>query len=247
MRQAIEEGFIMDVLQHYTTYDTYFRLARAGEEDPEVSVRAASKAIARYVMLHPSVVEQKAAIVVEHVHRSTRHRIGGRAKAMVVCRSRLSAVRFQLAIDAYAREHGYGDLGTLVAFSGTLNRIHPDKEETFVLDFVNDADEIQRAFAPYYDVSVAVPSDPNEVYDAWRELDRFGVVRSEDVEAFAREYFTGEGAQRRLYARLDPARDRFLELDEEDQEEFRTWLKRFVSRREATRSCWRRCRSWSSG
>ncbi|MFB3737478.1 MAG: RNA-binding domain-containing protein [Candidatus Velamenicoccus archaeovorus] len=299
MRQAIEEGFIMDVLEHYTTYETYFRLARAGEEDPEVSVREASKAIARYVMLHPSVVEQKAAIVVEHVHRSTRRRIGGRAKAMVVCRSRLSAVRFKLAIDAYAREHGYGDLGTLVAFSGTvndggidrtepnmngfpesqtaerfasddyrilvvaekfqtgfdqpllhtmfvdkklegvnavqtlsrLNRIHPDKEDTFVLDFVNDAEQIQRAFAPYYDVSVAFPSDPNELYDAWRELDRFGVVRSGDVEAFAREYFGGgDGAQRRLYALLDPARERFLELEEEDQEECRTWLKRFISR-----------------
>lgn len=298
MRQAIEESFIMDVLEHYTTYETYFRLARAGEEDPEVSVREASKAIARYVMLHPSVVEQKAAIVVEHVRRSTRHKIGGKAKAMVVCRSRLSAVRFRQAIDAYAREHGYGDVKTLVAFSGTvsdggmdhtepnmngfpesqtaerfgsdeyrilvvaekfqtgfdqpllhtmfvekklewvnavqtlsrLNRIHPEKDDTFVLDFVNDAEQIQRGFAPYYDASVAVPSDPNELYDAWREVDRFGVVRSEDVEAFARAYFGASGAQPQLYALLDAARDRFTDLDEADQEDFRTWLKRFVSR-----------------
>ncbi len=298
MRQAIEEGFIMDVLQHYTTYETYFRLARAGEEDPEVSVREASKAIARYVTLHPSVVAQKAAIVVEHFRGSTRDRIGGKAKAMVVCRSRLSAVRFRLGIDAYAREHGYGDVKTLVAFSGTvsdggvdytepnmngfpeshtaerfaeddsrilvvaekfqtgfdqpllhamfvdkklewvnavqtlsrLNRIHSEKEDTFVLDFVNDAEEIQRAFAPYYDASIAAPTDLNELYDAWREVDRFGVVRTEDVEAFARAYFAPSPAQPRLYALLDVALERFTELDEGDQEEFRTWLKRFVSR-----------------
>ncbi|MGH2655006.1 MAG: type I restriction endonuclease subunit R, partial [Actinomycetota bacterium] len=299
MRQAIEEGFIKDVLEHYTTYETYFRLARAGEEDPDVSVREASKAIARYVTLHPSVMAQKAAIVVEHFRRSTRDRIGGKAKAMVVCRSRLSAVRFKLAIDAYAREHGYGDVPTLVAFSGTvsdggfdhtepnmngfpesqtaqrfatdeyrilvvaekfqtgfdqpllhtmfvdkklegvnavqtlsrLNRIHQEKEDTFVLDFVNDAEQIQQAFAPYYDASVAGPTDPNELYDSWRELDRFGVVRPEDVEAFAREYFRpADGAQPRLYALLDAARERFTDLDPTDQEEFRTSLKRFVSR-----------------
>jgi type I restriction enzyme R subunit len=299
MRQAIEERFINDVLQHYTTYQTYFRLAQAGEEDPDVSVSEASRAIARYVTLHPSVVEQKAAIVVEHFRRSTRDRIGGRAKAMVVCRSRLSALRFKLAIDSYAREHGHGDVPTLVAFSGTvsdggveytepnmngfpesrtaeefasdayrilvvaekfqtgfdqpllhtmfvdkklefvnavqtlsrLNRIHPEKDDTFVLDFVNEAEMVRRAFAPYYDASVAVPTDPNELYDAWREVDRFGVVRPEDVEAFARAYFGGaHGAQSQLYALLDVARDRFTDLDEADQEEFRTWLKRFVSR-----------------
>ncbi len=300
MRQAIEEGFIVDVLEHYTTYDTYFRLARAGEEDPEVSVREASKAIARYVTLHPSVVEQKAAIVVEHLRRTTKDKIGGRAKAMVVCRSRLSTVRFAAAIDAYARQHGFGDMMTLVAFSGTvsdggfertetnmngfpesqtaerfasddyrilvvaekfqtgfdqpllhtmfvdkklegvnavqtlsrLNRIHPQKDDTFVLDFVNDADQIQRGFAPYYGASVAVPTDPNELYDAWRELDRFGVVRHEDVEAFARAFFgaVGTGAQPALYASLDTARDRFTDLDHADQDECRTWLTRFVSR-----------------
>ncbi len=300
MRQAIEEGFINDVLEHYITYDTYFRLARAGEEDPELPVREASKAIARYVTLHPSVVEQKASIVVEHFRRSTRDAIGGRAKAMVVCRSRLSAIRFKLAIDAYAREHGYGDAKALVAFSGAvsdggvdhtepnmngfpesqtavrfgtdeyrilvvaekfqtgfdqpllhsmfvdkklegvnavqtlsrLNRIHPEKADTFVLDFENEAEEIQRAFAPYYDASVAAPSDPNELYDAWREMDRFGVVRSEDVEAFAAAYFGpgGAGVQARLYALLDAARDRFTDLDEADQDEFHVWLKRFVSR-----------------
>ncbi|MEX0754139.1 MAG: DEAD/DEAH box helicase family protein [Actinomycetota bacterium] len=304
MRQAIEEGFIMDVLERYTTYETYFRLARAGEDDPELPVREASKAIARYVTLHPSVVEQKAAIVVEHFRRTTSERIGGRAKAMVVCRSRLSAVKFKLAIDAYMREHGVVGVRALVAFSGTvsdggvdhtepgmngfgekqtaerfgtdeyrllvvaekfqtgfdqpllhtmfvdkklegvnavqtlsrLNRIHPGKDDTFVLDFVNDSDRVQQGFAPYYDASIAAPSDPNQLYDAWREVDRYGVVRTEDVEAFARAYFgargdgLGVGVQARLYALLDAAKERFIELDGDDQEEFRSWLKRFVAR-----------------
>jgi type I restriction enzyme R subunit len=298
MRQAIEEGFIMDVLKHYTTYEAYFRLARAGEEDPEVAVREASKAIAKYVVLHPSVLAQKAEIVVEHFRRSTASRIGGRAKAMVVCRSRLSAVRFKQAIDAYAREQGTGNVKALVAFSGTvsdggvdytepnmngfpesqtaerfgsdeyrilvvaekfqtgfdqpllhtmfvdkkldgvnavqtlsrLNRIHPEKEDTFVLDFVNEAEHIQRAFAPYYDASLALPTDPNELYDAWRELDQYGVVRPDDVESFARAYFGPDGRQPQLYALLDVATERFRDLDAGDQDEFRTWLKRFVAR-----------------
>jgi type I restriction enzyme R subunit len=113
-----------------------------------------------------------------------------------------------------------------------LNRIHPGKDDTFVLDFENDAEQVQRGFAPYYDASVAEPTDPNALYDAWREVDRFGVVRPEDIDAFARAYFgdPSDGVQARLYAALDAARDRFIDLDVTDQDEFRTWLKRFVSR-----------------
>jgi type I restriction enzyme R subunit len=113
-----------------------------------------------------------------------------------------------------------------------LNRIHPAKEDTFVLDFVNDAEEIQRSFGPYYDASLAEPSDPNALYDAWRELDRFGIVRPEDVKAFATAFFARpeRGSQARLYAHLDPAVERFAELDPDEQEEARSWLKRFVSR-----------------
>jgi type I restriction enzyme, R subunit len=302
MRQAIEEGFIMDVLANYTTYESYFRLAKAGAEDPEVEARKAARAIAKYVSLHPTHVAQKAEIIVEHFRRSTRQKIGGRAKAMVVCGSRIAAVRFRLAIDAFVREHGYGDVKTLVAFSGTLsddgiehtetrmngfpesetaqrfgtdeyrilvvaekfqtgfdqpllhtmfvdkrlfgvnavqtlsrlNRIHPDKEDTFVLDFVNTADEIQRGFAPFYDASLAAQTDPNELYDAWAEAERYGVARPEDVDAFAAVYFGADPADRtvqpKLYAFLEPGRDRFIELDPEDQEECRTALKRFVAR-----------------
>ncbi|HEX8099374.1 MAG TPA: RNA-binding domain-containing protein, partial [Actinomycetota bacterium] len=115
-----------------------------------------------------------------------------------------------------------------------LNRTHGEKDDTFVLDFVNTADEIQRSFAPFYDVSLAAPTDPNELYDSWAEVERFGVTRTEDMEAFARVYFGADpndrAVQPRLYAFLEPGRDRFIELDPEDQEECRTALKRFVAR-----------------
>jgi type I restriction enzyme R subunit len=304
MRQAIEEVFIMDVLAQYTTYETYFRLARAGEEDPEVEARKASKAIARFASLHPAQFAQKAEIIVEHFRRITKAKIGGKGKAMVVCRSRLHAVRMKLAIDSYIRDHGYGDIETLVAFSGVikdpdvakdfseanlngfpeketverfkedryrimvvaekfqmgfdqpllhtmfvdknligvnavqtlsrLNRIHPDKEDTFVLDFDNDAEQIRSSFEPYYDASLGESTDPNELWDAWNEVDRFGVVLPVEVDDYAELYFGGDPndktLQGKLYARLDSARDRFTELDVDSQEECRTWLKRFVSR-----------------
>ena len=252
MRQAIEEGFILDVLANYTTYDTYFKLEKAIRDDPEYEIPKARAAIARFLMLHPHNLAQKAEIVVEHFREHTRHKIGGKAKAMVVTSSRLHAVRYKLALDKYIHDHGYDDVHTLVAFSGTvidrgdefteprmnafpesqtprqfeegdyqvlvvaekfqtgydqpllhtmfvdkplsglhavqtlsrLNRIHPpEKTDTFVLDFRNDAEEVQAAFKPYYDATVAVPTDPNLLYDTRRDLDGFDVLRDEEVEA----------------------------------------------------------------
>jgi type I restriction enzyme R subunit len=125
MRQAIEEGFILDVLANYTTYDTYYRLANTEPtDDPDVPVSKASAALARYVSLHPTNLAQKAEIIVEHFRQKTASRIGGQAKAMVVTRSRLHAVRYKQAIDAYIASRGY-DIGphriaALVAFSGTV-------------------------------------------------------------------------------------------------------------------------------
>ncbi len=120
MRQAIEEEFILDVLKHYTTYKTYYRFAKAAAEDPEVDRSKARQAIARFASLHPHNLAQKTAVMVEHFRQHTRRKIGGRAKAMVVTRSRLHAVRYKRACDAYLREQGYADLGVLVAFSGTV-------------------------------------------------------------------------------------------------------------------------------
>lgn len=128
MRQAIEEKFILDVLLHYTTYKTYYKLSKAIEDDPEVDEKKAKRAIARFMSLHPHNIAQKTEIMVEHFRKSTSKKIGGRAKAMVVTRSRLHAVRYKQAFDQYIAEKGYNDLRTLVAFSGTVD--DPDMPET---------------------------------------------------------------------------------------------------------------------
>jgi len=120
MRQAIEEGFIEDVLAQYVTYETFFRLEKAVADDPRYDTRAARAAIAKFVTLHDTNLDQKAQIVVEHFRTRAAGEVGGRAKAMVVCSSRPHAVRFGRALRAYVKEHGY-ELGVLVAFSGTVD------------------------------------------------------------------------------------------------------------------------------
>src|SRR6266536_5898854 len=299
MRQAIDEGFILDVLANYTTYKTYFRIEKAVAEDPEYDKARARRAIARFVTLHPHNLAQRAEIVVEHFRAHTAKKIGGRAKAMVVTSSRLHAVRYKLALDAYIAEHGY-DMRTLVAASGkvlddgdeftepgmnafpesetaarfggdeyqvlivaekfqtgfdqpllhtmyvdkvltglnavqTLSRLNrilpPEKTDTFVLDFRNEAEEIQEAFRPWYEATEAVPTDPNLLYDTHRALCDFGVLREEEVDVGVQALLavtetSGHGA---VYAALDPARGRFLELDEEVQDAFRDLLARFVN------------------
>lgn len=121
MRQAIEEGFILDVLQNYTTYDTFYKVEKSIQDDPEVAKSKATKEIARFVSLHPHSIAQKAAVMIEHFRQSVRHKIGGRAKAMVVTRSRLHAVRYKHAFDDYIKKMKYTDLNALIAFSGTVN------------------------------------------------------------------------------------------------------------------------------
>lgn len=297
MRQAIEEGFILDVLRNYVTYRTYFRLAqKTAEDDPELERAKAAAAIARYVTLHPHNLDQKAEVIVEHFHRVTAAKIGGRAKAMVVCRSRLHAVRQKQAIDRYISQKGY-DLKVLVAFSGTvhdggldyteagmngfseaklrdefekpdyrilvvaekyqtgydqpllhtmyvdrrlkglqavqtlsrLNRIHPEKEDTFILDFANDPEEIQEAFKPYYEATLAEPTDPNLLYNARDRLWDFQILMQPEIDAFAAALLTGgPSAHAKLYAQTDPARERFTKLAEYDQTECRRALDAFV-------------------
>jgi type I restriction enzyme R subunit len=299
MRQAIEEGFILDVLSNYATYKTFFRIEKAIRDDPEYDPARAKRAIARFVTLHPYNLAQRAEIIVEHFRERTAKKIAGRAKAMVVTSSRLHAVRTKLAIDTYVGEQGYPDVHALVAFSGKvidegdeftepgmngfpesqtadrfasddyqvlvvaekfqtgfdqpllhtmyvdkvltglnavqtlsrLNRIHPQKSETFVLDFRNELEEIQEAFRPYYERTEAVPTDPNLLYDTHRAVWDFGVLREEEIEAgvqalLAVTQTSGHGA---VYAALDPARNRFGELDEEVQDAFRDVLTRFVN------------------
>ncbi|SEN04791.1 type I restriction endonuclease [Bradyrhizobium sp. OK095] len=120
MRQAIEEGFIMDVLQNYTTYKRFFGLVKQVEDDPEVPRKQAAKALTRYLELHPVNIEQVVSVIVEHFRLYVVHELGGRAKAMVVTGSRLAAVKYKLAFDYYIKDRGYSGIRSLVAFSGTV-------------------------------------------------------------------------------------------------------------------------------
>ena len=300
MRQAIEEGFILDVLLQYMTYDTYFKLLKHSAGDPHVERKPAARALGRFLNLHPHNVAQKTEVMVEHFNAVTRHRIGGRAKAMVVTGSRLEAVRFKQGFDRYIREKQY-PIKTLVAFSGAvqddkapdasyteeamnagirekelpekfatqeyqvllvaekyqtgfdqpllhtmyvnkrlagiqavqtlsrLNRTHPFKEDTFVLDFVNDRGEIHDAFKTYYEgATMGEEVDPAHMYRIRSELDAAGIYLTEEVERFCDVYFKPRHRQsaadhQAMNAALDPAVSRFAARLEEDEEEAELW------------------------
>ncbi len=323
MKQAIEERFILDVLQNYTTYKTYFGLIKSIEDDPNVEKRKAARALARFMTLHPHNIEQKTEVMIEHFRAHTRHMIGGKAKAMVVTSSRLHAVRYKQAFDKYIAEKGYDGIDTLVAFSGTviddldpdttytegsmnkgvsgkeipkkfdtedyqlliaadkfqtgfdqpllhtmyvdkrlagiqavqtlsrLNRTHVGKENTFVLDFYNDRDEILQAFQDYYEVtSVGDEADPQQLYALQAELHSSGVYLDQEVEDFCEVFFANRahqspGDHAKMNSVLDKSVDRFksmrdelqTELPEDEwkqakedaQEEFRSQLQAFRS------------------
>lgn len=300
MRQAIEEEFIHDVLKHYTTYATYFKLLKACEDDPNVERKKAARALARFLRLHPHNIAQKTEIMIEHFQAVTRHKIGGRAKAMVVTGSRLEAVRYKQSFDRYIKAKGYS-IKSLVAFSGTvqddklpdvhyteegmnngvkekelpekfatpeyqvllvaekyqtgfdqpllhtmfvdkrlagiqavqslsrLNRTHPLKEDTFVLDFVNDREEIREAFKAYYEGAVMGEEvDPARMYQIMGELDASGIYLREEVQRFCEVYFKPRQRQspadhQAMNAALDPAVDRFTANQQEDEEEAELW------------------------
>jgi type I restriction enzyme R subunit len=302
MRQAIEEGFILDVLKHYVTYKTYYKLAKAIEDDPLVDERAAKRSIARFVSLHPHNLAQKTEVMIEHFRRVTRHKIGGRAKAMVVTSSRLHALRYKQAFDAYIREKGYNDIQTLVAFSGTviddgqeytepqlngfgekelpekfdtddyqvlivadkyqtgfdqpllhtmfvdkklsgiqavqtlsrLNRTYPGKEDTFILDFVNEPEDIKKAFLPYCGkTELEQETDLNLLSDLKNKLDDFQIYWQSEIDAFCKVFFRPKAQQQksdigRLHQYVDPAVDRFKAKTKEEQEEFRSTLAAFI-------------------
>ncbi|MHB1738553.1 MAG: type I restriction endonuclease subunit R [Actinomycetes bacterium] len=298
MRQAIEEGFILDVLANYATYQTYWRIEKAVENDPTYEAPKARRAIARFVSLHPSNLAQKAEIIVEHFRAHTAAKIAGQAKAMVVTSSRLHAVRYKQAIDAYIAKKSYVDLSALVAFSGRvidehdlsyseaamngfpeaqtaerfatsdyqvlivaekfqtgfdqpllhtmyvdkvltglnavqtlsrLNRIHPNKADTFVLDFRNETEDIVKAFEPYHGRTVAPPTDPNLLFDTRRRLDDYDMLRPEEIEATVALLLAVDAKSHgRVYAALDPAVERFSALGEEDRLGFKDALDKFV-------------------
>jgi len=284
MRQAIEEGFILDVLKGYTTYKTFFKLTKSIEDDPNVDKKKANVAIARFLSLHPHNLSQKTEIMVEHFRQVVSKKINNRAKAMVVTGSRLHAVRYKLEFDKYIKEKNYSHIKTLIAFSGVvndggleyketamnkfgekelpnkfntpefqillvadkyqtgfdqpllhtmyvdkklsgvkavqtlsrLNRTCRGKEDTFVLDFTNDPEEIKASFQPYYEITtIEENTDPNLLYDQKHRIEEEQIIWKSEVDNFAKLFFDPKfksSNQGKLNAYLDPAVDRFKAL-----------------------------------
>ena len=293
MRQAIEEGFILDVLQNYTTYKLAFKLAHNGKDYDEKTVErsAALKSIMGWVRLHPYNISQKVEIVVEHFRTLVAPLLKGRAKAMVVVGSRVEAVRWQLAIQKYITAHGYA-IGTLVAFSGEvndkesgpegfternaklnpglksdirdafdgddyrillvankfqtgfdqpllcgmyvdkrlagiqavqtlsrLNRAHTGKDTTYVLDFVNDTDEVLAAFKTYHTTAtLSATTDPNLVLNLRAKLDAAGHYDDNEVDRVVAVELNPKAKQGELIAALEPVADRLLRTYKAAQE-----------------------------
>ncbi len=294
MRQAIEEKFILDVLQNYTPYKLAFKLAHEGADydDKTVERSAAMKSIMGWVRLHPYNIAQKVQIVVEHFRQYVAPLLAGHAKAMVVVASRVEAVRWKLAIERYIKDQGY-KIHTLVAFSGEvndkesgpdgfkenshalnpglkgrdireafkgdeyqillvankfqtgfdqpllcgmyvdkrlagiqavqtlsrLNRAHPGKDTTFVVDFVNDAEEVLAAFKTYYTTAeLSATTDPNLVFNLRAKLDAAGHYDDFEVERVVAVELKPGAKQSELVAAIVPVEDRVMKRYKAAQE-----------------------------
>ena len=255
MKQAIEEGFILDVLQNFTEYNTFYQINKEVIEDPRCKTIDAKRQIARFVELHETNITQRVEVIIEHFRTTVMSELGGMAKAMVITASRASAVKYRQAFDSYITKKGYEDIRALVAFSGkvkvedkeysepmmngfsedkltkmfdtesfnvllvankyqtgfdqpklcamyilkklrgvnavqTLSRLNricpPFDKKTFILDFVNTHDEIERAFAPYYTATILSNAiTPNAIYDLEIKLDGYHVLDPSYIDELA--------------------------------------------------------------
>jgi len=299
MKQAIQEGFILDVLQNYTPYKVAYKLAHEGKDwdDKEVDKSDAAKTIARWVRLHPHNIAQKVQIIVEHFRANVMWRLDGQAKAMVVADSRKAAVRYKIEMERYIKSEGYDkDMNVMVAFSGDvedpeygsevftennmnknlkgmsirkafefeenkvlivankfqtgfdqpllvsmyldkrvdkiaavqtlsrLNRTYPNKDTTFVLDFVNDTEDIRLAFEPYYDITeLLATTERDKVYDIMSKLDQTHIYSEQEIVNFIEAYRKPNARQRDIQAALSAPvsrfKGRFTQAEDADDKE----------------------------
>lgn len=298
MKQAIEEGFILDVLKNYTTYETYWNLHQVTEDDPLVEEGKAKAILRKYVREHPRTIQEKTNIMMDHFWNHTERLLGGKAKAMIVTSSRKLAVEYRLAVDRWIEENeakfkamvaftdtveidgksytetsmnGVSDTQTAEQFKNDenkilivankfqtgfdqpllhtmyvdkklggvaavqtlsrLNRIHPGKTDTCVLDFANDAEAIQKAFQPYYQGTVLEGNtDPNAVYELKRRLIDFDLYSQEEAKEFCQRLFDPSSTHEALASFLDPLVRRFSdELNDEERKEFRKTMREYVN------------------
>lgn len=311
MRQAIEEGFILDVLANYTTYKMCYQLAKNVPENPDVPTSKAVRTIRRYEELHPHNLQQKAAIIVETFRDVTKKKIGGKGKMMVVTASRLAAVRYYHEIKRYLESNDYDDVEIMIAFSGSLkdpedpteteytessmnvdrngnrvkesqtknvfheegnilivaekyqtgfdepllhtmivdkqlrdvkavqtlsrvNRIYPGKEDTYILDFVNDTERIRKAFQQFYqETSLEEEVNFDLIYTTQRILHEYNVYTTEDIEAVSTIYFDPDvrkanATQAKVSNALKPIADRYNQLNQEQRYQFRREVRAFA-------------------
>ena len=303
MEQAIKEGFIKDVLENYMSFKRYYKLIKRSEiEDKEYDKKKTVKVLSNYVDLQDHAIETKAKIMIEHFASQTQNEIEGEARAMLVTKSRLHAVRFKRKFDEIMREMKL-PYGALVAFSGSvkdeetgeeytettmnmlqgkisipeayklpqyrilivankfqtgfdepklhtmfvdkklggtstvqtlsrLNRTAKAKDGTMVLDFVNDPEEVQKDFQKYYGKNYIAEenlTDPNELYYKLNEVENFNLLYDEEVEAFAKIFFTTDNNFDKLQPILRTVSNRFEdEMEEEDKSEFKSVAQSFV-------------------
>ena len=305
MRQAIEEGFILDVLQNYTTYRTCYQIAKNTKDNPDVPQSKALKTIKKYEELHPYNIQQKSAIIVETFRNVTKQKIKGKGKMMVVTASRLAAVRYYHEIKNYLESNGYYDVEILAAFSGSikdpddqkeiewtesklngvnesqtkqvfhdegnilivaekyqtgfdepllhtmivdkklrgvkavqtlsrLNRTHPDKQDTFIIDFVNTKEDILKAFQPFYqETSLSQEINTDLIYRTQKLLRAFKIYDDADIEKVNEIYFDEDKRkankiQAAITNALLPIQQKYSALNQEQRYQFRKLCRTFV-------------------
>ena len=305
MRQAIEEGFILDVLQNYTTYKTCYQIAKNTKDNPDVPQSKALKTIKKYEELHPYNIQQKSAIIVETFRNVTKQKIKGKGKMMVVTSSRLAAGRYYHEIKNYLEVNDYHDVEILAAFSGSikdpddqeeiewtesklngvneshtkevfhdegnilivaekyqtgfdepllhtmivdkklrgvkavqtlsrLNRIHPDKQDTFIIDFINTKEDILKAFQPFYkETLLSEEINTDLIYKAQKMLRAFKIYDDLDIEKVSKIYFDeakrkANKIQAAITNALLPIQQKYNALNEEQRYQFRRLCRSFV-------------------
>lgn len=297
MKQAIEEGFIMDVLRHYTTYNSYYKIAKAIESDPEFEKKQAQKKLRAFVESQPETIQQKASIIVEHFHSQIidKGKMGGQARAMVVTSSILRAIEFYYEISRLLEERK-SPYKAIVAFSGSknyggkdvtesdvngfpskdiegnmerepyrilvvaekfqtgydqpllhtmyvdrvltdvkavqtlsrLNRCHPKKRDTFVLDFANDAESIKNSFQRFYKTTIlSKETDPNRLNDLIQEIESANIYSEEDIFILNEKYWTG-ASREEIDPIINNSVERFKELEEYIQIRCKSSIKSFL-------------------
>lgn len=302
MKQAIEEGFILDVLNNYTTYKTYYKLNKAVEEDPELKTTVAKRKIAKFVELSDENIHQKVEIIMDHfITHDIMADLGGHGKAMIVTSGREAAVKYQQAFKKYLTEHHITSIGAVVAFSGRLsvdgaefsessmNGFSEDKlkskfdtddyqvlivankyqtgfdqpkllamyvdkklrdvaavqtlsrlnrivkgyhKKTFILDFKNTYEDINRAFAPYYRETILTETiTPSDVFDLDAKIESYGIVDNDDVHAYNQFLYQEKRSSRdkqKMLSLLSNGYARVQRFDEKEQVNIRKVIRGFL-------------------